>query len=111
MVLLALVAFYLLLRKKVDRWPWFLRLLPFAMLLPYLANSAGWILTEVGRQPWIVYGLMKTEAGISPTVSTGARIFSLAAFAVLYGVLLVADIYLLAKYARQETPAGADQGA
>lgn len=71
-----------------------------ALALPYIANSAGWIFTEIGRQPWIVYGLQKTADGVSPTVTAGEVWTSLIAFSLLYGALMVADIYLLAKYAR-----------
>ncbi len=103
MLLLALIGLYLLLSKRLERVPWFLRLLPFAMALPYLANSSGWILTEVGRQPWIVYGLMKTEEAVSPGVSPGTVLFSLLSFALVYGLLMAVNIYLLAKYARKGT--------
>ena len=48
-----------------------LALLPFAIALPYLANTTGWLLTELGRQPWIVFGLMQTAQGVSPTVPGG----------------------------------------
>ncbi len=59
-------------------------------------------MTEVGRQPWVVYGLLKTANGVSPTaaVSAGEVAFSLILFTVLYGALMVADIFLLKKYAR-----------
>ncbi|MEJ2433771.1 MAG: cytochrome ubiquinol oxidase subunit I [Pseudolabrys sp.] len=57
-------------------------------------------MTELGRQPWIVYGLKKTADSVSPGVSTGTVLFSVAGFTLLYGVLMVAEVYLLAKYAR-----------
>ncbi len=69
--------------------------LPFAIALPYLANSTGWILTEMGRQPWIVFGLLRTEQGVSATVSGGLVLASLIGFTLVYGVLMVADVYLL----------------
>ena len=68
--------------------------------LPYLANTAGWILTEAGRQPWIVHGLLKTEDAVSPNLGVGTALFSLITFVVIYAVLMVVDIYLLAKYAK-----------
>jgi cytochrome bd ubiquinol oxidase subunit I len=101
MPLLAAFGLYLVLRNRVQDTRWFLRLLPFAIPLPYLANSAGWILTEVGRQPWIVFGLMRTEQAVSPGVPAGMVLFSLLSFTVLYGLLMVADAYLLAKFARR----------
>lgn len=103
MVLIALVGLYLLLRSRLERTSWFLRLLPLAIFLSYLANSSGWILTEVGRQPWIVFGLMKTLAAVSPGVSPWGMLFSLLAFTLIYGVLMAVDIYLLARYARKGT--------
>jgi cytochrome d ubiquinol oxidase subunit I len=103
MVLLALYALFRVLRDRVTTPRWFLRLLPFALFLPYLANSAGWLLTEMGRQPWIVFGLMKTADGVSTVVAGGTVLASLIIYTLLYGVLMVADIYLLAKYARSDT--------
>ncbi len=103
MPLLALIGLYLVLRDRLARAPLFLRIMPFAILLPYIANTSGWMLTEVGRQPWIVFGLMKTENAVSKVVGTGSVLFSLLIFALVYGLLIVADIYLLAKYARQES--------
>ncbi len=88
---------------------WFLRLLPWAIALPYLANTAGWLLTEVGRQPWIVFGLMRTEDGVSPSVSgrSGAD-FSLLVFTLLYGALMVADIYPAGQVRPQGSSGGRD---
>ena len=101
MVLIALFGLYLVLRKRLERQRWFLYLLPLAILLPYVANTSGWLLAEVGRQPWIVQGLMRTEDGVSQVVSTGMVALSLAAFALLYGALMVAAVYLLQKFARK----------
>jgi cytochrome d ubiquinol oxidase subunit I len=101
--LLALIGLFLLLRKRLEHQRWFLRLLPWAMVLPYLANTAGWILAEVGRQPWIVHGLMLTRDGVSAGVSGGLVVFSLVAFTLIYAALMAIDIYLLNKYARQGT--------
>jgi cytochrome bd ubiquinol oxidase subunit I len=110
MPLITALGLYLVLRNRLQEAPWYLRLLPFAIPLPYLANTAGWILTEVGRQPWIVFGLLRTEDAVSPGVPAGTVLFSLLAFTVLYGVLMVADAYLLAKFARQG-PAADDEAA
>jgi cytochrome d ubiquinol oxidase subunit I len=78
----------------------FLRFYPFLIVLPYIANSGGWLLTEVGRSPWIVFGLMKIEEGVSIAVSAGKVLTTLIVFTLVYGALMVADVYLLAKYAR-----------
>jgi len=72
--------------------------------LPYIANSSGWILTETGRQPWIVQGLLKTTDGVSPH-SPGMVLTTLIGFTLLYAALMVADVYLLSKYARAGTEA------
>jgi cytochrome d ubiquinol oxidase subunit I len=86
-------------RGRIDRQRWFLRLMFFAIPLPYLANQLGWIAAEVGRQPWIVYGLMKTSAGVSSNLAAGQVIGSLVGFTLLYGGLGVLDFYLLTKIA------------
>jgi cytochrome d ubiquinol oxidase subunit I len=101
MILLSLIALFLSLRGRLDSGSWFFRVLLWAIPLPYLANTAGWVLTEVGRQPWIVFGLMRTEQGVSVVVSVATVLVSLLAFTLLYGALMAADIYLLAKYARR----------
>jgi cytochrome d ubiquinol oxidase subunit I len=101
MVLLALYALYLVLSGR-SAPKWYLRWLPLAIVLPYLANTAGWILTEMGRQPWIVFGLLKTEQAVSPGVAGGMVLVSLLLFTIVYGVLMAADVYLLAKYAKAD---------
>jgi cytochrome d ubiquinol oxidase subunit I len=103
MPLLVAIGLYLVLKERLERQPRYLRVLTWAIPLPYIANTSGWILTEVGRQPWIVFGLMKTQDAVSPVVSSGAVFLSLALFILLYAALLAADIYLLARFARQET--------
>jgi cytochrome d ubiquinol oxidase subunit I len=97
----ALLALFFVLRQQLLKQRWFLLLLPWAMVLPYLSNTSGWILTEVGRQPWIVFGLMKTQDAVSPSVSTGTVALSLAAFTLVYATLIGVDIYLLNKFARR----------
>ncbi|MFC2029110.1 cytochrome ubiquinol oxidase subunit I [Chloroflexota bacterium] len=101
MPLLALCALYLVLRKQEDRYSWFLKLLVWMIPLPYVANSSGWLLAEVGRQPWIVQGLMLTRDGVSIVVSAGMVLVSLLAFTLMYGALLAADIFLLSKFVRK----------
>ena len=91
-------------KKGVPDNAWYLKLMFWAIALPYLANSAGWIFTEVGRQPWIVFGLQKTADAVSPSVSVFEVLFSLIAFTLVYGVLMVADVVLLKKYAAAGVP-------
>jgi cytochrome d ubiquinol oxidase subunit I len=100
MVLLALIGLFLALKERLETSAWYLKLLPWALFLPYIANTAGWLMTELGRQPWIVFGLMKTEQATSPTVTGGMVLASLVVFTLLYGVLMAVDIYLLNKYAK-----------
>lgn len=73
-------------------WAWVAVALP---LLPLLANSFGWMFTEMGRQPWVVFGLMTTATGVSPSVSTGEVFTSMAVFTLLYGVLAVIEVKLM----------------
>lgn len=80
--------------------PALLKLLICMIPMPYIANEAGWIVAEVGRQPWIVYGLMRTSEGVS-TLAVSQVAISLAAFVVFYTALGIVDFYLLAKYARK----------
>ncbi len=81
-------------RKRLFEARWVLWLLLLAMPFPYIANEAGWVTTEVGRQPWIIYGLMKTAHAASPTVVTGETIFTLLGFAGMYFMLGVLFLYL-----------------
>ncbi len=87
-------------RDKLTDKPGYLRIMLLALPLPYLAMEAGWIVAEVGRQPWIVYRLMKTADAVSLGVGTGQVAFSLTAMVALYTLLGVAGIWLMAKYAR-----------
>ncbi len=104
LVMIALAGWALLwvLRDRLPGSSLIVRWLPLAILLPYVANSSGWILTEMGRQPWIVFGVLKTEQGVSPNVAGGAVLLTLIVFTLLYGALMVADIYLLKKYAQAD---------
>lgn len=79
----------------------FLKALIWTIPLPYIANFTGWYMAETGRQPWIVYGLQKTASAVSPSVSAGEVLTTLILFTLVYGVLAVADGYLLVKYVRQ----------
>jgi cytochrome d ubiquinol oxidase subunit I len=105
MALIALVAFvlFLILRGRLAGKRWLLYLLLLAMPLPYLANTSGWVLAEVGRQPWIVYEVMLTSEGVSSTVPATTVLLSLLTFTLVYTTLLVVNVYLLAKFARKGT--------
>ncbi len=104
MLLLAFYALFLMLTERLPKANLFLRLMPFAIALPIIGTSTGWIFTEVARQPWIVFGIMRTEDAASPNVTVSMLMTSLIVYTLLYGVLIVVDVYLLAKYAKDETP-------
>jgi cytochrome d ubiquinol oxidase subunit I len=92
-------------RQRIFRWRWALWMFVLQMPLTSIAIIAGWWTAEVGRQPWIVWNLMKTEDGVSPTLTTGQLIFSLSMFTALYAVLFVLFLYLLnAKIQRGPAP-------
>jgi cytochrome d ubiquinol oxidase subunit I len=101
MAALALYALFMTMGEAVPKTPSrILKFLPWAIALPYLANTTGWLMTELGRSPWVVFGLMKIQDGISNTVPAGSILLSLILFTVVYGALMVADIYLLRKFAK-----------
>jgi cytochrome d ubiquinol oxidase subunit I len=85
-----LIAAFATWRKKIEQWRWVLLMLVICIPLPIIAAQLGWIATEVGRQPWIVQGLLRTSEGVSPTVSSGEVITTLTVFVVLYAILFVA---------------------
>jgi cytochrome bd ubiquinol oxidase subunit I len=100
-MLLALWGAWLLHRGKLEGSKWFLRLSIWAVVTPFLMNTAGWLLTESGRQPWIVQGLMKTANANSPSVSATDIWISLVVFVLLYAALGAADVVLMLRYARK----------
>jgi cytochrome bd ubiquinol oxidase subunit I len=86
-VVLMIVAAFLLWRKKLYTSRWILWLLLISFPFPYIANTAGWMTAEIGRQPWLIYGLMRTSEGYSNTVSAGNGLFTLIGFMGLYALL------------------------
>ena len=106
MLIAAGYALLLTMGEETQKPPRFMKAFIWLLPLPYMATATGWILTEVGRAPWIVFGLMKIEDAVSPNVSVGMVLFTLIGFTLIYGVLMVADIYLLQKFARQPEAVG-----
>ncbi len=100
MILISLIALFVDLRNLYRKFSWFLFILPFAIALPYLANTTGWILTEVGRFPWVVYEVLKQEEGVSKVVTRGMFIASLIGFILVYGLIIIATVYLMLKSAK-----------
>ncbi len=96
-------------RKDPQQSPLLLKLLPWVIPLPYLAIEAGWMVAEVGRQPWIVYGLMRTSDAVSPIAASQVGI-SLVAFILVYGLLGLAAFYLLITHARKGPASAEDAG-
>jgi cytochrome d ubiquinol oxidase subunit I len=103
-LLLGLWGLWLMRRHKLETSRRFLWLATWAVVLPFIMNTAGWMLTENGRQPWIVQGLMLTRDGVSPSVGTSAIVTSLIIFFLLYLVLVIVDLVLMLRYARRELP-------
>ena len=107
MLVLAAYGLFLSMAELLEgpRKPRFFGLFVYAALLPYLATTAGWLMTELGRYPWVVFGLMKLEDGVSLNVTPGMLLITLLGFTLVYGVLMAADVYLLLKFARGGAPA------
>jgi cytochrome d ubiquinol oxidase subunit I len=87
--------------KPFELGRWTLWVLVASIAAPFLANTAGWLFTEMGRQPWIVYGLMKTGAAASPTVSATDVALTFGGFVLLYTVLGIIDVVLMYQAARR----------
>jgi cytochrome d ubiquinol oxidase subunit I len=90
-----LVAAFLLWRKKIYGARWILWLLMLSAPLPFIANTAGWMTAELGRQPWLIYGLMRTANGASPRVGAGNVWFTLIGFMGMYGMLAILWLFLV----------------
>ena len=95
--------------KPFELGRWTLWVLVGCIAAPFLANTFGWLFTEMGRQPWIVYGLMKTGAGVSPAVSATDVAVTLGGFVLLYTVLGVIDVALMVRAARRGLGTGEEQ--
>jgi cytochrome bd ubiquinol oxidase subunit I len=109
MVLVAALGAYLYRKGKLESTRWFLWTAVVAMAFPFLAATAGWLLTEMGRQPWIVQGLLKTSGAHSPSVGSTSIWMSLSVFVVLYLFLGIVDFVLMRRYARLDPPEVGDE--
>ncbi len=101
LIVLALIGVIMVKRGTLERHRLFLTIMLFSIPLPYIAGQLGWVVAEVGRQPWIVYGVLLTSQAVSKSISTLQVYASLAGFTLLYGALGVIDIYLLTKFAKK----------
>lgn len=99
-IMIALTAFFVWAgaRGDITKAKW-LKWVPSMLILPYLANASGWILTEMGRQPWIVYGLLKVQDAVSPNLTAVDLLISVIGYTAVYGSLAVSMVYLMKKYA------------
>ncbi len=101
-LLLALWGGWAVWRHALERSRWFLGIATWAVILPFLMNTAGWFLTENGRQPWIVQGLLKTSQGVSPGVSATWIWITLLLFILVYGVFAIIDGTLMVRFGRKQ---------
>jgi cytochrome d ubiquinol oxidase subunit I len=103
--LLSVVGLWLTRRRATHPVPrWFYRAALGALFLPFAANSFGWIFTEMGRQPWAVFGVLRTTDGVSPSVTPTMAWISLIVLTLLYGALAVVDGVLMVRYAQAGPP-------
>ncbi|MGB8011224.1 MAG: cytochrome ubiquinol oxidase subunit I [Terriglobales bacterium] len=110
-VAIMIVALFLLLRGKLMQARWMLWILMLAAPFPYIANTAGWMTAELGRQPWLVYGLMRTENGYSKMVSAGNSMFTLLGFMGIYMVLGILGLFLLRREIERGPANGQESGS
>jgi cytochrome d ubiquinol oxidase subunit I len=102
---ISLAAMLVTLRNWPEKWNKWLKYLPYAIPLPFVAGVAGWVTTEMGRQPWVVYGLLRAEQAISPNLTPIDVAISLVGFTALYSALTWVMIYLMRRFATQSTEA------
>lgn len=101
MLLIALLTTIQAFKSKFEFKPLWYKIVFWSMVLPWVANTTGWIFTEIARQPWTVFGLFKTADSVSNTVSAGEVAFSLIAYTLIYAVLMVVMIGLMIKFAKR----------
>ena len=94
-IAIMVVAALLLWRKTLHQSGWMLWILMLIVPFPFIANTAGWLTAELGRQPWLVHGLMRTSEGASSNVSAGNALFTLLGFMGMYTVLSMLYLFLM----------------
>lgn len=102
MFLLGMYGLWQIRKDKFIEKTNYLKLMTYGIALPFIANTAGWLMTELGRQPWVVFGLMTTEDAISPTVAAGEVLFSLIAFTAIYTIIGGVAIYLYVRHIKKK---------
>lgn len=101
MILISMLGLFFSYKKTLEKKSWLLKVLLFTIPMPFIANTAGWIMTEIGRQPWTVFGYYTTAQSVSPNVSAGQILFSTISFSTAYAVLAIVMIYMTARVAKQ----------
>ncbi len=102
MLIIAFIAYFRTRKDDFECKPSGLKMIFYSLGLPTIAISTGWIFTEVARQPWLVFGLMRTEQGVSKAVSGGEALFTLVGFTLIYAILIVFTVQLWKKYAKRD---------
>ena len=105
LILLTGTFFVLSARRQLDTHRWLLKVAVWSIPLPWIAAEAGWIVAELGRQPWVIEGILPTAVAVS-SLGAGTLLLTIAGFVLIYTVLLVIEIKLMLKAIRQgpETP-------
>lgn len=97
MIAISLFGLYLIWKNSIEKYTWYLKLLLISFIFPHIANQTGWITAEVGRQPWVVYGLMKTKDAFSPVLDAGQVLFSIVLFTLIYLILSALLVFIIVK--------------
>jgi cytochrome d ubiquinol oxidase subunit I len=101
-------AFYVSATQRFQRYRWFLRFALLALPLPWIAAELGWVVAEVGRQPWVIYGVLPTQLAAS-SITGGQVLGSIIGFVLFYSALAVVDVFLMVRYARMGPEAALDK--
>lgn len=102
MLLLGLIGIFLARRETLIHNVKYLKIMVFAIALPFIANTTGWIMTEMGRQPWVVFGRMKTEDAVSSSVTFNEVLFSLISFTAMYTILAIITVFLFVRHIKKK---------
>lgn len=101
MIVMSILGLIFMKRQTIVKQRWLLKAMVASIALPFIANTAGWIMTEIGRQPWTVMGLYTTAQSVSPNVTAGSLLFSIIVFCGSYLILGIIMVYMVAKVAKK----------
>ncbi|HEX6594695.1 MAG TPA: cytochrome ubiquinol oxidase subunit I [Bacillota bacterium] len=102
MLFMSLYGWYVSRKDQLEQKTRYLKMMVYTIALPFIANTVGWLMTELGRQPWVVFGVMQTKDAVSPTVTANEVLFSLIAFTTLYAIMGGVAIYLYVRHIKKE---------